>query len=170
MPLSNSNISSTPPYDKLYEHIIVSQKAQGIRILIIVAPICFGLFAIAIGISQGWFYAISIGIFAWLLCFGLLGCAIYMYRGLGYGTSDEKLIAISLDFLRTGKYGTSAVAIIGKRAEISSAGSPIRSILPVLLIPIIVSQLGNMGNTTLILPMILGPSHHIFAPQSTFAR
>ena len=136
---------STLPYIKIYRHINAAQKP---RRYIVFAGITTSIILIAVLIFNfhyGWMYAIFVALAAALVWFSLTVCAFFTYRGLGYGDSEENLIFTALQFLRMEKYDDSILETIKARAEISTTVSPVRSFLPILLIPIIISLLNNLG-------------------------
>lgn len=76
------------------------------------------------------------------LVFSLLSfCLFLVYRGLGYGISETEIMSKCLNFLDTEINDRAAIDAIRIRAEIGSSVSPIRALVPVLVIPISITLL-----------------------------
>lgn len=132
------------PYERMYRHINALQKARRYFVLAGIVTSIILIAALIYNMRYGWMYAVFMALASGLVCFGLAVCFFFASRGLGYGAAEERLIFTALEFLRTHNYDHSVVETIKARAEISSAVGPVRSLLPILLIPIIISLLNTL--------------------------
>lgn len=96
-------------------------------------------------LQYGAMYALGVALPAALVWLGFAVGTFFAYRGLGYGASEEKLLSVALEFLRSAHYKDAILETIKARAEISTTVGPVRSLIPILLIPIIVSLLDALG-------------------------
>lgn len=134
----------------MYRHINAPQKARRYFVLAGIVTSIILIAALIYNMRYGWMYAVFMALASGFVCFGLAVCFFFASRGLGYGATEERLIFTALEFLRTQKYDHSVVETIKARAEISSAVGPVRSLLPILLIPIVISLLDVLGSMPLL--------------------
>lgn len=145
---SSGNVT---PYKRMYECIIDAYKQKWQKTLIISIAILTGIvtWIWLSTIDIGWIYKIDTELYAVLNTYGFVSCAILIYRVLGYSTSEEKLMSAAQRFLEREDFEDHILETITKRAEISSSIGPVRSLIPILLIPLIISSLSYFGSLLL---------------------
>ena len=113
-----------------------------------------GLIGLIAGGLSWWFnlhYATRLEAAGLALMHAVLGTAIVLLAilvldSLGLTERESKLVAIGLTFLERGQYANYIIETIDSRAEIGSAAGQIRTLFPILTLPIVISLVGLQLN------------------------
>jgi hypothetical protein len=134
---------STSLYHKAHHHISVAiAPVRGISVAAIIS-ISISCFLAYWDRQQSVFQVVSLFISSLIFFTSLLLSLLLIYRGIGYAISEPSVMSKCIGFLVSEAADDAAIENLKTRAEIGSSISPIRALVPILLIPICISILQN---------------------------
>lgn len=145
MPNTQSRQVNASAYILMCQSINRVQNARWHMTIAGITTIAIFIATLLSNLRYGAMYALGVALPAALVWLGLAIGTFFAHRGLGYGASEEKLLSVALEFLRSVQYKDAILETIKARAEISTTVGPVRSLIPILLIPLIVSLLDALG-------------------------